>query len=53
MLAGFSFGVAGALLFAAIASTFDIRFLPDLLDRAWLVTNAIIATTLATAILRR
>ena len=31
-LAGFGFGVAGALLFAAIAHTVDLRFVPDALE---------------------
>jgi serine protease len=53
VLAGFGFGVAGALLFAAIASTFDIRLMPDLLDRPWLVLNALMAAVVAGAVLRR
>ena len=53
VLAGFGFGVAGALLFAAMASTFDIRFMPDLLDRPWLVMNALVAAIVAGAVLRR
>ncbi|MBC8132799.1 MAG: peptidase S8 [Deltaproteobacteria bacterium] len=53
VLAGFGFGVAGALLFAAIASTFDIRLVPDLLDRPWLVANAILASVVAGGVLRR
>jgi serine protease len=52
-LAGFGFGIAGALLFAAIASTFDIRAIPDLLDRPWLVFNSVASALLATAVLRR
>ncbi|MEO8212480.1 MAG: S8 family serine peptidase, partial [Myxococcales bacterium] len=53
VLAGFGFGIAVALLFAAIASTFDIRFMPDLLDRPWLVVNALVAAVVAGAVLRR
>jgi serine protease len=52
-LAGFGFGVAGALLFAAIAGTVDVRFVPDFLDRAWLVVNAGVAALLATAVIRK
>lgn len=52
-LAGFGFGVAGALLFAALAGTFDVRGIPDLLDRPWLAANALAAATLATSVLRR
>jgi serine protease len=52
-LAGFGFGIAGALLFAAISSTFDVRIIPDFLDRPWLVSNAALSALLATAVLRR
>jgi hypothetical protein len=52
-LAGFGFGVAGALLFAAISSTFDVRAIPDVLDRPWLVANAMVSALVATAVLRR
>ncbi len=52
-LAGFGFGIAGALLFAAVSSTFDVRAIPDVLDRAWLVANAVLAAVVATAVLRR
>jgi serine protease len=53
VLAGLGFGVAGALLFAAIAMTFDVRGIPDLFDRAWLLLNAAAAATLSVAVLRR
>jgi len=53
VLAGFGFGVAGALLFAAIAGSFDVRLIPNLLDRPWLAVNALASATLATAVLRR
>jgi serine protease len=53
MLAGLGFGVAGALLFAAVASTFDVRVIPDALDRTWLVVNAALAAVVATNVLRR
>jgi len=52
-LAGFSYGVAGALLFAAIAGIVDVRFVPDVLDRAWLVAQAGLAALLATAVQTR
>ncbi|MES1166315.1 MAG: S8 family serine peptidase [Verrucomicrobiota bacterium] len=52
-LAGLGFGVAGALLFAAIGSTFDVRVVPDVLDRSWLVANAALSAVVATAVLRR
>jgi serine protease len=53
MLAGLAFGVAGALLFAAGAYTADIRFVPDVLDRAWLATNALLATGTGALVLRK
>ncbi len=52
-LAGFGFGVAGALLFAAIAHTVDLRFIPDSLERYWLFGQATIAGLFATACLRK
>jgi serine protease len=52
-LAGFGFGVAGALLFAAVAGMVDVRFVPDVLDRAWLVVNAALATVVAAAVIRK
>jgi serine protease len=53
VLAGFGFGVSGALLFAAVASSFDVRVIPDLLDRPWLVANALLSAVVAAAVLRR
>jgi serine protease len=52
-LAGFGFGVAGALLFAAVAGTVDVRYVPDFLDRFWLVAQAGLAALLATAVIRK
>jgi hypothetical protein len=52
-LAGLGFGIAGALLFAAIAGAFDVRGVPDLFDRAWLGVNALVATVVAATVLRR
>jgi hypothetical protein len=45
--------VAGGLLFAACAYTADIRFVPDVLDRAWLAVNACLATGLGALVLRK
>jgi hypothetical protein len=53
LLAGLAFGVGGALLFAAIAGAFDVRGIPDVLDRTWLVANAAASALLGTTILRR
>jgi serine protease len=52
-LAGFGFGVAGALLFAAIAHTVELRFIPDAIEPLWLAGQAAIAGLLATACLRK
>jgi serine protease len=52
-LAGLAYGVAGALLFAAVARPFDLAWLPGLLERPWLLANAFAATWLGTAVLRR
>ena len=52
-LAGFGFGVAGALLFAAIAHTVDLRFIPDAVEPYWLGVQAAIAGLFATACLRK
>jgi serine protease len=52
-LAGFGFGVAGALLFAAIAGTVDVRFVPDALDSVWLAANAAVAALFSAAVIRK
>jgi serine protease len=52
-LAGLAFGVAGALAFLAISASLDVRFVPDVLDRAWLAVNAAACTVLGAAVLRR
>jgi serine protease len=52
-LAGFGFGVAGALLFAALAHTVSLRFVPDALEPAWLFGQAALAGLFATFCLRK
>jgi serine protease len=52
-LAGFGFGIAGALLFAAVTSTVDVRYVPDFLDRFWLAAQAGLAAIFASAVLRK
>jgi serine protease len=52
-LAGFGFGVAGALLFAAISGTVDVHYMPNVLDPIWLAVHAGVAGLLATAVLRK
>jgi len=52
-LAGFGFGVAGVLLFAAVSNTIDVRYVPDFLDRFWLLGQAAIAGFFATAVIRK
>src|SRR5204863_8017204 len=51
-LAGFGFGVAGALLFAAVSGTVDVRWVPNLLDPIWLAANAGVAALFATTVIR-
>jgi serine protease len=52
-LAGFAFGVAGALLFAAVSGVVDVSLVPGVLDRVWLAGHAAIAAMFATAVLRK
>jgi serine protease len=52
-LAGFGFGIAGVLLFAAVTNTVDVRYVPDFLDRFWLAAHATVAALFATAVLRK
>jgi serine protease len=52
-LAGFGFGVAGALLFTAIGHTVDLRFVPDALEPFWLAGQAALAGFFAAACLRK
>jgi serine protease len=53
LLAGFGFGVAGALLFAALGHTVSLRFVPDGLEPAWLAGQAAVTAIFASACLRR
>jgi serine protease len=52
-LAGFGFGVAGALLFGALSGVVDVRFVPSSLDGIWLAANAAVAGLFATAVIRK
>jgi serine protease len=52
-VSGLAFGLAGALLFGAIAYVADVRFVPDFLDRAWLLGNAALAALIGVAVARR
>ena len=52
-LAGFGFGVAGALLFAAVSGTVDVRYVPGFLDPIWLTVHAGVATLFATTVIRK
>jgi serine protease len=52
-VAGLAFGLAGALLFGAIAYVADVRFVPDFLDRAWLFANAGLAAAIGYIVARR
>jgi serine protease len=51
-LAGLCAGLAGLLLSVAIAHTTDVQFVPDLLDRVWLVAGAAIAVAMSHLTLR-
>jgi serine protease len=53
LIAGLSFGVAGALAFLSLSGLVDVRFVPDLLDGAWLAVNAAVCVILGRTILRR
>lgn len=53
VLSGFGFGIAGALLFAALTGVVDVAYVPDVLDRFWLIAHAGIAMLFATAVLRK
>ena len=53
VLAGFGFGVAGALLFAAVSGTVDVRFLPAALDPFWLGLHGAFSALVATAVIRK
>ncbi|HXU60683.1 MAG TPA: S8 family peptidase [Polyangia bacterium] len=52
-LAGFGFGVAGALLFAAVGHTVSLRFIPNSLESVWLVGQAAVTAVFAAACLRK
>jgi serine protease len=52
-LAGFGYGVAGTLLFAAISGTVDVRYVPNFLDAIWLAAHAGVAALFATAVIRK
>jgi serine protease len=52
-LAGFGFGVAGALLFAAVSGTVDVRYVPGFLEPIWLAVHAGVAALFATAVIRK
>jgi serine protease len=52
-LGGFAYGVAGALLFAAVSGVVDVSYVPGVLDRVWLAGHAAIAALFGTAVLRK
>ncbi|HET6280225.1 MAG TPA: S8 family serine peptidase [Polyangia bacterium] len=53
LLSGLGFGIAGTLLFAAISGIVDVAYVPDFLDRFWLIAHAAIAALFATAVIRK
>jgi len=52
-LAGFGFGIAGTLLFAAVTGTVDVRWVPNFLDPIWLAAHAGVAALFASAVIRK
>jgi serine protease len=53
LLAGFGFGMAGTLLFAAVTGTVDVGYIPSFLDPIWLGVHGIAAALLASAVVRK
>ncbi|HEY0712597.1 MAG TPA: S8 family serine peptidase, partial [Polyangia bacterium] len=52
-LAGLAFGVAGALAVVVLTGATNVSWIPDLLDRPWLVVNAAACVLLGRTLLRR
>jgi serine protease len=52
-LAGLAFGIAGALAVAALTGAMNVTFMPDLLDRTWLIVNSAACVLLGRSALRR
>ncbi|HEY0705832.1 MAG TPA: S8 family peptidase [Polyangia bacterium] len=52
-LAGAAFGVAGALAVTALTGATNVAWIPDLLDRPWLVVNALACVAVGRTLLRR
>jgi serine protease len=52
-LGGLAYGIAGALLAFALTAAVDVRDVPDLLDRAWLIANAAACAVMGRWVLRR
>jgi serine protease len=52
-IGGLCFGIAGALAVSALLGAMNVTFMPDALDRAWLVVNAAVCALLGRAVMRR
>jgi serine protease len=52
-LGGLAFGVAGALALLAVTGSLDVRYVPDAVDRLWLVLNVAACVLLGRAVLRK
>jgi serine protease len=50
---GLAFGVAGALAALAITNSLDVSFVPDAVDRLWLVVNVALCALLGRAVLKK
>ena len=53
VLAGLALGWAGNLVAHAVFRTVDVRFIPDMLDGAWLIVNAALLAFTARMVLRK
>jgi serine protease len=53
LVGGLAFGVAGALAALAITNSLDVSFVPNAVDRLWLVLNVAMCVLLGRAVLRK
>jgi serine protease len=53
VLGGLAFGVAGALALVAVTAAVDVAFVPNAVDRLWLLLNVAACVLLGRAVLRK
>jgi serine protease len=53
LLGGLAFGVAGALALVVVTAAVDVAFVPDAVDRLWLLLNVAACVLLGRAVLRK